>query len=46
MLLDIVNDNRGDQVADRHVVGNKQPNLGRGDVVANELLDLVNIVPV
>ena len=44
MLLNIVDDRNGNQVADAHLTAQEETNLGAADVVLNELLNHVDII--
>jgi hypothetical protein len=44
VLLDIVNDGDGDEVADTHLTPEEESDLGATDIILDELLDNVDIV--
>ena len=44
MLLNVVNDGHGDEVAHTHLTSQEKPNFGTADIVLDELLDHVDIV--
>lgn len=46
MVVDVVDDDGRDEVLDAHALADKEADLCRRDVVADRLLDHVNVVPV
>lgn len=44
VLLNIVNDRRGNEIADTHLTAQEQSDFGAAYVVLNELLDDVDVV--
>ena len=44
VLLDVMDNGNGNQIADTHLTAQEESDLGAADVVLNELLDDVDVV--